>query len=338
MSPAGAPLLAVSDLTIGFPTANGHALAADRVEFHVDEGETLGIVGESGCGKSVSLRALLGAVPRPGTVLQGTALWRGQRDLLNMPRRGWGDVRGKEIAMIFQDPQESLNPVYSVGDQLVEVLVKRAGMSRGAARKRAVELLDRVGIPAAKRRVRDYPHHLSGGMRQRVMIAIAIACDPTLLLADEPTTALDVTIQDQILGLLAGLQAEYGMGVILVSHDLGVIGQSCDRVCVMYAGRIVETGTVDDVLLTPRHPYTAGLLHAVPSIPGEERQEALQPIPGQPPMINALPEGCSFTPRCRFARDECRRVAMDLDERADDHRSACPIVNATENVPAGHAT
>jgi peptide/nickel transport system ATP-binding protein len=331
MTGAGSgPVLAVSGLTIGFPTHAGHALAADGVAFGVDPGETLGIVGESGCGKSVSLRALLGVVPFPGSVLGGTARWRDERDLLALSPRQLRELRGREISMIFQDPQESLNPVYSIGDQLTEVLTKRASMSRKAARVRAVELLERVGIPSAARRLRDYPHQLSGGMRQRVMIAIAIACDPALLLADEPTTALDVTIQDQILSLLADLQAESGMAMILVSHDLGVIGQSCDRVAVMYAGRVVEAGDVDQVLLAPRHPYTAGLLAAVPSMPGEQQSRSVQAIPGQPPTITDLPEGCSFAPRCLHATDACRGIDMQLDDPSDQHRTACPFVNAAE--------
>jgi oligopeptide/dipeptide ABC transporter ATP-binding protein len=328
---APGPLLRVSGLTIGFPLREGHALAADRVEFAVDAGETLGIVGESGSGKSVSLRALLGVVPAPGKVLTGTASWRGRGNLLAMSERELRDVRGKQIAMVFQDPSESLNPVYTIGHQLEEVLTKRGGMSRPNAQRRAVELLARVGIPSPERRVRDYPHLLSGGMRQRVMIALAIACDPLLLLADEPTTALDVTIQDQILSLLADLQSEYGMGVILVSHDFGVIGQVCDRVAVMYAGRVVETGSVDQVLETPRHPYTAGLLAAVPATPGEDRRAA-RGIPGQPPTITNLPEGCSFRPRCPFVRTECARVTMDLDGQPGNHRSACPFVHASHEM------
>jgi oligopeptide/dipeptide ABC transporter ATP-binding protein len=324
-------LLKVSGLTIGFPLHSGHALAADRVEFEVHAGETLGIVGESGSGKSVSLRALLGVVPAPGKVLAGTATWRGTSDLLAMSQRELRDVRGRQIAMVFQDPSESLNPVYTIGHQLEEVLTKRGGLNRQDAQRRAVELLARVGIPSPDRRARDYPHLLSGGMRQRVMIALAIACDPQLLLADEPTTALDVTIQDQILSLLADLQSEYGMGVILVSHDFGVIGQVCDQVAVMYAGRVVETGSVDEVLETPRHPYAAGLLAAVPVTPGEDRRPA-RGIPGQPPTITNLPGGCSFRPRCSFVRPDCAEVTMDLDASPGSHRSACPFVHASSGM------
>jgi peptide/nickel transport system ATP-binding protein len=330
-----APLLSVSGLTIGFPSAQGHALAANDVGFEVGRGETLGLVGESGCGKSVSLRALLGVVPIPGRVLGGQARWRGELDLLNLPKPRLRELRGREIAMIFQDPQASLNPVYSIGDHLTEVLTRRAGRSRRQARQRAVELLDRVGIPSAAKRLRDYPHHLSGGMRQRVMIAIAIACEPALLLADEPTTALDVTIQDQILRLLADLQAELGMGMIMVSHDLGVIGQSCDRVAVMYAGRVVETGDVDQVLTSPRHPYTAGLLAAMPSMTAG--RSVPQAIPGQAPAIAELPEGCSFAPRCRYARDACREVSMELDDQPNRHRSACPMVDAARRSAVSNA-
>lgn len=331
------PLLKVSGLTIGFPTDDGFALAANRIEFTVDHGETLGIVGESGSGKSVSMRALLGVVPPPGRVLGGSAFWKGQYDLLNIHKRQLREIRGKQIAMIFQDPQNSLNPVYSIGDQVTEVLTKRAGLSRRAARTRAAQLLDRVGIPSAAKRLRDYPHQLSGGMRQRVTIAMAIACNPALLLADEPTTALDVTIQDQILSLLADLQADYGMALILVSHDFGVIAQVCNRVAVMYAGRVVESGGVDEVLLAARHPYTAGLLAAVPSMPDQGTKVA-QPIPGLPPSLTDLVMGCSFAPRCPFARAECQQVSMDLDEPADGHRTACPFVNASAHTQVGSVT
>ena len=323
------PLLEVSGLTIGFPNGDGYGLAADRVEFSIAAGETLGIVGESGCGKSVTLRALLGIVPKPGQVLAGSARWRGNVDLLRLGRREQREVRGREIAMIFQDPQASLNPVYTIGDQLVETLTTRAGMSRRPACKKGVELLEKVGIPSPARRMRDYPHHLSGGMRQRVMIAIAVACGPALLLADEPTTALDVTIQDQILSLIAELQRETGLAVILVSHDLGVIGQTCDRVSVMYGGRVVESGDLDDVMTRPRHPYTAALLTAVPRITEDEKREMLSTIQGQPPSINDLPTGCYFAPRCEFARTECRQVEMTLDSGRNGQRSACPIVDAS---------
>jgi oligopeptide/dipeptide ABC transporter ATP-binding protein len=319
------PLLAVRDLTIGFPTADGVALAVQDVSLSASAGETLGIVGESGCGKSVSLRALLGLVPEPGRVLGGEIAWGGA-DLLRLDRRAMREVRGREISMIFQDPMESLNPVFSVGDQLVEVLRKRKGLARGAARRRAVELLDRVGIPSAAQRLRDYPHQLSGGMRQRVMIAIAIACEPRLLLADEPTTALDVTIQDQILTLLAELQRETGLAMLLVSHDLGVVAQVADRVAVMYAGRVVETGPVEQVLEAPRHPYTAGLIASAPH--GSAGSGArLETIGGSPPSIVDRPAGCAFAPRCGHAVERCAEVDMRLD--AAEHATACPILDVS---------
>jgi ABC-type dipeptide/oligopeptide/nickel transport system ATPase component len=300
------PLLRVRELTVAFPGSEGEEPAVRGVSFDVRAGETLGILGESGSGKTMSLRALIGLVPAPGRVLAGEALWTGGdgpraggdgpraggevpsgdggvrrgdgevlggdggdsersgRDLLRMPKDAWRRVRGRQIAMVFQDPAESLDPVFSIGDQLIEVLRQLAGLSRSAARREAVRLLERVHIPAAERRLGDYSHQLSGGMRQRVTLALAIAGAPALLLADEPTTALDVTIQDQILSLLAELQEELGMAIVLVSHDLGVIAQCADRVLVMRAGEVLEAGTVGDVLDSPRHPYTAELLAAVP--------------------------------------------------------------------------
>ena len=321
------PLVRVSGLTIGFPGAGGVALAVRDVAFEALRGETLGIVGESGCGKSLSLRALLGIVPQPGEVLGGEAVWKGEADLLDGGALLRG-MRGREISMIFQDPAESLNPVYSIGDQLIEVLRLRAGLARAAARARAVELLDRVGIPSASTRMRSYPHELSGGMRQRVMIAIAIACGPELLIADEPTTALDVTIQDQILSLLVELQQETGLTILLVSHDLGVIAQMADRVAVMYAGRVVETGTVDEVLTTPRHPYTAGLIASAPEGAAALAGSRLEAIGGSPPALAELPPGCAFAPRCRYTTEGCVEVAMRLDRGPGEHASACPVVDA----------
>ena len=325
---AATPLLRVSGLTVGFPAAEQVALAVDGVGFEAFPGETLGIVGESGCGKSMSLRALLGIVPAPGTVLAGEVAWEGEVDLLREPER-MRAMRGREISMVFQDPMESLDPVYSIGDQLTEVLRRRAGHSRTAARTRAVELLDRVGIPSAAQRLRSYPHELSGGMRQRVMIAIAIACGPRLLLADEPTTALDVTIQDQILSLLAELQRETRLTILLVSHDLGVIAQMADRIAVMYAGHVVETGSADEVLDAPRHPYTAALIASAPDATGAVQGTRLETIGGSPPTITELPAGCVFQPRCRHARPACGEVEMTLDRGPGEHASACPMVDAS---------
>jgi peptide/nickel transport system ATP-binding protein len=329
-----APLVRVRDLTVGFPAVGGTALAVRGVSLEAFPGETLGIVGESGCGKSLSLRALLGIVPQPGQVLGGEIAWREDADLLCDERR-LRAMRGREISMIFQDPMESLNPVYSVGDQLTEVLRLRGGLARKDAKRHAIELLDRVGIPSAAERLRDYPHQLSGGMRQRVMIAIAIACGPQLLLADEPTTALDVTIQDQILSLLSELQQESGLTILLVSHDLGVIAQMADRIAVMYAGRVVETGTVDEVLTSPRHPYTAGLIASAPEAVEARSGGRLETIGGAPPTIAELPAGCAFAPRCPHAEQRCVEVDMALDRGPGEHASACPVVVASDERQAG---
>ena len=319
-------LLDVRELTVGFPAADGLVLAADRVSFGLPPGRTLGLVGESGCGKSVTLRSLLGLVPYPGEILAGAIVWDG-RDLRTLPRAELTRIRGSEISMIFQDPMASLNPVFSVGDQLAETLRVKLGLAGREARERAVELLDHVGIPSPSTRVRDYPHQLSGGMRQRVMIAIAIASRPRLLLGDEPTTALDVTIQDQILALLAGIREEAGMAMILVSHDVGVIAQNSDVVAVMYAGRIVERGAAAEVLASPRHPYTLGLLRAIPGIEVSAGRPPLVPIPGQPPNLAELPPGCPFQPRCPLVRGACAEVSMELDVPAPGHGSACPFAD-----------
>ena len=322
------PLVRVRGLTVGFATVNGSAVAVNKVEFDVWPGEMLGIVGESGCGKSLTLRALVGLVPFPGEVISGDITWKGRTNLLELGRKRMQEMRGTEISMIFQDPWESLDPVYSVGDQLMEVLRVRAHLPRVEARIRAIELLERVGLPSASDRLRDYPHQLSGGMRQRVMIAIAIACEPELLLADEPTTALDLTIQDQILSLIANLKEKEGLAIVLVSHNLGVIAQTCDRVAVMYAGRVVETGFVDEVLDSPRHPYTAALIGSVPQMAGRGFSDArLKSIEGTPPTIGQLPKGCAFAPRCIYSTAQCLEVDMSLDKDSSEHASACPMVD-----------
>jgi oligopeptide/dipeptide ABC transporter ATP-binding protein len=313
------PLLEVSNLRVSFPGETAPVTAVNDVSFAVRAGRTLGLVGESGCGKSVTLRALIAMAPEPAQVIGGRVLFDGE-DVLGQPRRSLERLRGSRISMIFQDPGASLDPVLSVGAQLTEVLRVKRGVGRREARTEAVALLERVGIPAAARRLRDFPHQLSGGMRQRVMIALAMATSPDLLLADEPTTALDVTIQDQILALLADLQAETDMAMILVSHDLAVIGEHCHEVAVMYAGRIVEFGDVDDVLDNPRHPYTAGLLAAMPHV-HQHRGEPLVAIGGQPPDLADLPAGCSFAPRCFHAAPRCRTAPMILDRA--EHGSAC---------------
>jgi oligopeptide/dipeptide ABC transporter ATP-binding protein len=319
-------LLDVRGLSIGFPAGQGLLLAADRIDFRVGAGRTVGLVGESGCGKSVTLRSLLGLVPYPGEVLSGEIRWQGE-DLLGASKHRLAELRGREISMIFQDPTSCLNPVFSVGDQITETLRKRGGLGKADARNRAIELLDRVGVPSPERRLRAYPHELSGGMRQRVMIAIAISARPKLLLADEPTTALDVTTQEQILALLKEFQAENGMAIVLVSHDLGVISETCDEVMVMYAGRMLEAGLNDAVMRHPRHPYTRGLIQAMPSLEVSDEPPPA-PIRGQPPDLSDLPPGCPFTPRCDFARAECGSLAVELDADLIDHGSACPFVEA----------
>jgi oligopeptide/dipeptide ABC transporter ATP-binding protein len=323
--PAPRPLLAVEDLTIAFPRVGGFVFPANRVAFSVDRGRTLGLVGESGSGKSVTLRSLIGLVPPPGAVVDGRIEWGG-RNVLEFSPAEMRALRGLEIAMIFQDPSASLNPVYAVGEQIADVARVRLGMSRKAAWERAIGLLDRVGISSPRQRARDYPHQLSGGMRQRVMIAMVLACGPRLVLADEPTTALDVTIQDQLLTLLIELQAETGMSMVIVSHDLGVIADVCDDVAVMYAGSIVEYGSRDAVIGSPRHPYTQGLLSAVLPIDLSSRGRRARSIEGQPPDLRGLPPGCPFQARCPHVGPGCASIPVELDRRPPTHGSACPFV------------
>jgi peptide/nickel transport system ATP-binding protein len=313
------PLLAVRGLKVSFVTPRATLTAVDGIDFEVAPGEVLGLAGESGSGKSLTLRALLRLIRPPGRI-EGEVRWRG-RDLLRLPEPAMRRVRGGEIGMIFQEPMTALNPVLSVGLQIRENLEEHGDLDAAGRRARAIELLDHVGIPAAAARVDDFPHQFSGGMRQRAMIAIALASEPQLLLADEPTTALDVTIQDQILKLLLRLRAELSMSVILVTHDLGVIAQTCDRLAVMYAGRVVESGPVAALLRRPRHAYTKALLSAVPRA-GVVRQP-LASIPGQPPLLSALPVGCAFAPRCSLAVAACSGQRPPLVEVAPGQWSAC---------------
>lgn len=320
-------LLAIRDLTVAFPSRTGVVLASNRVGLAVRPGRTLGLVGESGCGKSVTLRTIIRMTPAPGEVIEGTVLWHDQ-DLLGLSSAEMRRVRGREITMIFQDPGASLNPVQSVGTQIAEVLRLKLGLGRSEAKDRAVELLRSVGIPSPAERAREYPHQLSGGMRQRVMIAMAVAPGPGLLLADEPTTALDVTVQEQILSLLMQLQQESGMAMILVSHDLGVIAQTCDDAAVMYAGYVVERGPTDAVINSPRHPYTRALLAAELVFDPLQSRSRLETIGGQVPDLGDLPPGCPFQDRCPHARPECREVPMVLDRPTHEHGSACPIVES----------
>jgi len=315
------PLLAVTDLSVEFGTERGTVHAVNGISFELRNGDTLGLVGESGCGKSVSSLALLGLLARAGRVTSGSALYNG-RDLLQMSQRDLRDVRGKDIAMIFQDPMSSLNPVLTVGAQIREALTTHFDMTTKETDARVVELLDQVGIPGARSRATDYPHQFSGGMRQRAMIAMALACEPKLLIADEPTTALDVTIQAQILDLLRTLVTETGAALILITHDLGVVAGMCERVNVMYAGTLVETGTADQIFGRPRHPYTLGLLQSVPRL-DVGRQHALQPIPGQPRSMLSRPAECPFAPRCRYELELCTEQLPRLESRGHDHRVAC---------------
>ncbi|MFN8592596.1 MAG: ABC transporter ATP-binding protein [Thermomicrobiales bacterium] len=314
------PLLAVEHLRTQFPTGRGPLTAVDDVSFDVGHGEIFGLVGESGSGKTATIRSLIGLVPRPGKVVAGAVRFRGQ-DLLRLDERRLRGVRGRDIAMIFQDPATALNPVIRVETQIIEMLLAHGVAARATARDQAVELLRAVGIPAPEQRLRDYPHQFSGGMAQRVVIAIAIAANPSLLLADEPTTALDVTIQDQILTLLVRLQRERGMGMILVTHNLGVVAETCDRVGVMYAGQLVEVAPTGTLLREPRHPYTLGLLSCVPRV--ENRSAELRPITGTIPDLVHPPAGCRFHPRCGFATDSCRQGTIPLTLVGRDHWSAC---------------
>jgi oligopeptide/dipeptide ABC transporter ATP-binding protein len=315
-------LLRVEDLHVRFWTSRGVVHAVNGVSFSVARNETLGIVGESGCGKSVTALALMGILPRAGRVIAGKALFDG-RDLLDLSDRRLQAIRGKDIAMIFQDPMTSLNPVLTVGRQLREAIHAHFDVSRSTAAQRAAELLERVRIPNGRARMRDYPHQFSGGMRQRVMIAMALACEPKLLIADEPTTALDVTIQAQILDLLRELVAEErGTALILITHDLGVVAGMCERVHVMYAGTIAEAATAEQVFAHPRHPYTLGLLQSVPRLDADRRQK-LQPIVGQPPNMLSELRACPYAPRCPNRIEVCTQELPLLEDKGGGQLAAC---------------
>ncbi|MFC9925606.1 ABC transporter ATP-binding protein [Streptomyces sp. NPDC127190] len=314
-------LLDVRDLHVEFRTRDGVAHAVNGVSYRVDEGETLAVLGESGSGKSVTAQAVMGILDSPpGRITAGQILFQG-RDLLTLKEEERRRIRGAGMAMIFQDALSALNPVLPVGDQLGEMFVVHRGMSRKDARARAVELMDRVRIPGAAQRVRDYPHQFSGGMRQRIMIAMALALEPALIIADEPTTALDVTVQAQVMDLLAELQREYHMGLILITHDLGVVADVADRIAVMYAGKIVESAPVLDIYKAPAHPYTRGLLDSVPRLDQKGRQ--LYAIQGLPPNLMHIPPGCSFHPRCPMAQDVCRADEPPLYPVSEVRGSAC---------------
>lgn len=313
-------LLDVSDLKVTFGTRYGTVTALDSVSFHVDQGETLGIVGESGCGKSITALSLMGLIPTPpGKIAAGSIKFLGN-ELIGLPPAQLRSLRGSDMAMIFQEPMTSLNPVFTVGDQIAEAITLHQKLDHENAFKQAVELLDRVGIPSPEKRARDFPHQLSGGMRQRVMIAMAVSCRPKILIADEPTTALDVTVQAQIFDLLNEVQQEFGAAIILITHDMGAISEMADRVAVMYAGRIIEEGRADDILDHPQHPYTRGLISCIPSL--DQTRDRLREIPGIVPPLHELGAGCAFAKRCDHAFYRCLSARPSLSA-AGHHPNAC---------------
>jgi peptide/nickel transport system ATP-binding protein len=324
-APARAPLLEVRDLAVSFTGPEGVARAVDGIDLTVEEGETVGLVGESGCGKSVTALSLLRLVEPPGRIAHGSSVRLEGRDLLALGAKEIRAVRGNHVALVFQEPLSALNPVLRVGAQIAEAIRAHETVSRSTARWRAVEMLGAVGIPDPAHRAASYPHQLSGGMRQRVLLAMALACHPRLLLADEPTTALDVTIQAEILELLDRLQRKLGMAVLLITHNLGIVAERTRRVYVMYAGQIVEEAATERLFAAPAHPYTEGLLAAIPRL--EERRARLRAIPGQVPPASAWPTGCRFHPRCPFAWERCREATPPLLPVAEGHRARCWLVD-----------
>ena len=317
-------LLSVRDLKTSFFTHVGEVKAVRGISFDVNEGEVLGIVGESGSGKSVTSLSIMGLLQYPGRVVDGEILLNGE-DILTYSKDQMRKVRGKEIAMIFQDPMTSLNPVYTIGNQVMEMILEHEKMTKREARARAIEMLKLVGIPAAEKRIDSYPHEFSGGMRQRVMIALALSCNPKLLIADEPTTALDVTIQAQILSLIKKLNRQFGMTTMLITHDLGVVATVCDKVAVMYGGLIMEYGTVDEIFYHPRHPYTMGLLGSIPHVDGGEKRRLI-PIDGTPPDLINPPKGCPFSTRCKYCMNVCTQEQPPYFEE-DKHRTMCWLLD-----------
>ena len=331
--PEGHHLLEVQDLKMYFHTHDGVVRAVDGVSYNLDAGETLGVVGESGSGKSVTVMTIMGLISMPpGKIEGGDVLYRG-KSLINMPEKEMQHVRGNDIAMVFQDPMSSLNPVYTIGRQLGEGLRIHRGYTKKQAWDRAIELLDLVGIPNPEQRVKDYPHQFSGGMRQRVMIAMALACDPDILIADEPTTALDVTIQAQIIELMKEMQAKNGNAIIMITHDLGVVADMADKIMVMYAGRPVEFGTAEEIFYEPRHPYTWGLHNSIPEQTIDEKRP-LTPIAGNPPSLVNLPAGCAFAPRCPFAKQICHEQKPPCHTTATGHYSYCHFSDDDQFVSA----
>ena len=326
-------LLDVKDLRTSFRTEDGIVKAVDGVSFSVEKGQTLGIVGESGCGKSVTCLTIMGLNPKKNTITSGEALWKGQ-DLLTMKASALRQIRGSEISMIFQDPMTSLNPVHTIGRQLEEAILLHRDVTKKSARARSLELLKAVGIPRAEQRIDDYPHQFSGGMRQRVMIAMALINDPDLLIADEPTTALDVTTQAQILTLMKRLQEDFGSAIIMITHDLGVIAEIADDVEVMYAAKVVEQAEVHDLFHRPQHPYTWGLMGSLPRL--ETDVERLTQIPGQPPSLLRPPSGCRFHPRCPYVMEVCKTTEPELapTQREADHLQRCHLDEETKEREA----
>ncbi|MEO0653851.1 MAG: ABC transporter ATP-binding protein [Pseudomonadota bacterium] len=317
-------LLQVRDLQTSFDlTKTLSVRAVDGVSFDVHAGETLAIVGESGSGKSVTSLSIMGLLPKDNGRITGGSITLMGRDITHLPDAEMRDIRGRDIGMIFQEPMTSLNPVHTVGQQIAEMVVRHRAVRKSKARVRAIEMLDLVGIPEPHRRVDAYPHEMSGGMRQRAMIAMALACEPRILIADEPTTALDVTIQAQMLELMQGLQDKLGMAMIFITHDLGVVAEIADRVVVMYAAQVIETADVGEIFGNPRMPYTAGLMNSIPRLGAARRQERLEVIPGTVPALTALPSGCRFHPRCSFASEVCTRAAPTLEDGGDGHMIRC---------------
>jgi oligopeptide transport system ATP-binding protein len=318
----GQSLLEVRDLQVSFSTYAGEVQAVRGVSFDLRRGETLAIVGESGSGKSVTAKSIMRLNPEANTMIKGGEILFEGQDILKLSEKRMQDIRGPKIAMVFQDPMTSLDPTMRIGRQITESLRKHLGMSKEAAKKRAIELLTLVGIPNPEDRIKQYPHQFSGGMRQRVIIAIALSCDPQILIADEPTTALDVTIQAQILELLRELQEQLGMSIILITHDLGVVANTAHRVAVMYAGKVVETGTLREIFYNPQMPYTWGLLSSIP-LPTADRSQDLIPIPGSPPDMLDPPKGCPFTPRCPYSMRICAEEMPEYTTFSSEHKAAC---------------
>jgi peptide/nickel transport system ATP-binding protein len=315
-----APLLSVRNLRVEFPTRRGTLTALDGISFDIAPGEVLGMVGESGAGKSLTGAAIIGLLEPPGRIAGGEILLRGER-IDNLAPEAMRRIRGKRIGMVFQDPLTSLNPLYTVARQITETIRTHSDVTEAEARQRAIALLDRVGIPAAARRIDDYPHHFSGGMRQRVVIALALCAEPELVIADEPTTALDVSVQAQIIDLIKEICIERGAAVMLITHDMGVIAETADRVAVLYAGRLAEIGPVKDVILRAEHPYTRGLMGSIPTLTQET--DRLVQIPGSMPRLSAIPSGCAFNPRCEQALDRCRSQRPDPIDRPGNRQVAC---------------